>query len=132
MNVQRQADADGAIERARSLLAERFGHASFLPGQEAALRSVLSKRSLLVVMPTGSGKSLVYQLPALMESGLTLVISPLIALMKDQVDALRQAGVRAAALNSGLPAGEAGAVSLPWSLIVPEAPTVELPVTVRL
>ena len=90
------------IDRAKSLLAERFGYTAFLPGQEDSLRSILSGRSLLVVMPTGSGKSLLYQLPALMQSGLTVVVSPLIALMKDQVDELQRRGIPATFVNSSL------------------------------
>ena len=95
-------DIDRALGRARELLAEQFGHQDLLPGQEEALRSVLSERNLLVVMPTGSGKSLLYQLPALMEQGLTLVVSPLIALMKDQVDELARKGIPASFVNSSL------------------------------
>ena len=90
------------MTNAARLLRERFGHAEFLPGQEGALRSVLARRSLLVVMPTGSGKSLIYQLPAVLAEGLTLVVSPLIALMKDQVDELVRLGLPVAFINSSL------------------------------
>jgi len=90
------------LDRAKKLLTERFGHASFLAGQEDSLRSVLSGRNLLVVMPTGSGKSLLYQLPALMQRGLTIVVSPLISLMKDQVDDLKRRGIAATFVNSSL------------------------------
>ena len=95
---------DGApkIERALALLGERFGHTAFREGQQEAVRSVLAGRSLLVVMPTGSGKSLIYQLPALLADGLTLVVSPLIALMKDQVDDMAARGVPATFINSSL------------------------------
>lgn len=89
------------MERAGKILG-RFGHDKFLPGQEDAVRSVMSSRNLLVVMPTGSGKSLLYQLPALLEDGLTLVVSPLISLMKDQVDELNRKGVAATFVNSSL------------------------------
>ena len=83
-------------------LKETFGYASFRPGQEAVVRSVLAGRDCLAVMPTGAGKSLLYQLPARLLGGTTLVISPLIALMKDQVDALVEGGLRATYLNSSL------------------------------
>jgi len=91
-----------AMARTLDLLHAQFGHAQFRQGQEAAIRSVLAGRSLLVVMPTGSGKSLVYQLPALTAGGLTLVVSPLIALMKDQVDDLSRRGIKATFINSSL------------------------------
>ena len=65
-----------------------FGHESFRPGQEAVVRGVISGRDVLAVMPTGSGKSLGYQLPAVVLGGTTVVVSPLISLMKDQVDTL--------------------------------------------
>ena len=84
------------------VLKQRFGHDAFLPMQEEVIRNVLSQRDSLVLMPTGSGKSVCYQLPALLLDGLTLVISPLIALMKDQVDALRAKGIRAAFINSSM------------------------------
>jgi ATP-dependent DNA helicase RecQ len=90
------------LARAATVLRDRFGYDAFLPGQEGALRSVLAGRDLLVVMPTGSGKSLVYQLPALLEEGVTLVVSPLIALMKDQVDDLTRRGIPATFVNSSL------------------------------
>ncbi len=88
------------------LLKSRFGYESFLPGQEEIVRHVLGGDHCLVLMPTGGGKSLCYQLPALCFDGLTLVISPLIALMKDQVDALRANGIPAAFVNSTLTASE--------------------------
>ena len=92
------------------LLKSRFGYESFLPLQEEIVRHVLGKDHCLVLMPTGGGKSLCYQLPALCLDGLTLVVSPLIALMKDQVDALRANGIPAAYVNSSLPASEIGSI----------------------
>jgi ATP-dependent DNA helicase RecQ len=89
-------------ERARVLLHERFGFENFRPGQEEVIAHLLAGRSALAVFPTGSGKSLCYQLPALLLEGLTLVVSPLIALMKDQVDFLRMRGVEAARLDSSV------------------------------
>ncbi|MBM4364363.1 MAG: ATP-dependent DNA helicase RecQ, partial [Deltaproteobacteria bacterium] len=77
-----------------------FGYRAFRPGQEAIISAVLAGRDCLGVMPTGAGKSLTYQLPARLLGGTTLVVSPLIALMKDQVDALRELGFRATYLNS--------------------------------
>jgi ATP-dependent DNA helicase RecQ len=85
---------------ALSALQRFFGHDAFRPGQEEIVRAALEGRDVLVVMPTGSGKSIGYQLPALLLPGLTLVVSPLIALMKDQVDELNRKGIRAAALHS--------------------------------
>lgn len=81
-------------------LQEHFGFTSFRPGQEEVVRSILGGKSTLAVMPTGRGKSLCFQLPALMHGGLTIVVSPLIALMKDQVDELMRRGISAAAINS--------------------------------
>src|SRR4030095_8051124 len=78
----------------------------FRTGQEDVVRAALSGRDVLAVMPTGSGKSLCYQLPALLLDGPTLVVSPLIALMKDQVDALRELGHEATFLNSSLTPAE--------------------------
>ena len=88
------------ITKAKEILKHQFGFDSFRMNQQAAIECVLSKKDCLVLMPTGGGKSLCYQIPALMGEGLTVVISPLIALMKDQVDALRNNGVSAAFLNS--------------------------------
>ncbi|MGE3979746.1 MAG: ATP-dependent DNA helicase RecQ, partial [Nitrospira sp.] len=83
-------------------LNERFGFATFRPGQEDVIRAVLAGRDAMAVMPTGQGKSLCYQLPATLLPGLTLVISPLIALMQDQVTAMRQRKIAVAAFHSGL------------------------------
>jgi ATP-dependent DNA helicase RecQ len=83
-----------------SLLRERFGFAEFRPAQEQVIAEIMTGHNVLAVMPTGSGKSLCYQLPALALPGLTLVVSPLIALMKDQVDQLNQLGLPATVINS--------------------------------
>ena len=86
----------------KQLLKQHFGYDEFRPGQEPIILNALAGRHGLVVMPTGGGKSLCYQLPALARGGLTLVVSPLIALMKDQVDSLRANGISAEFLNSSL------------------------------
>ena len=92
--------------RALATLRERFQHEQFRPGQWEPVKAVLEGRDAVVVMPTGSGKSIVYQLPALLLPGLTVVVSPLIALMKDQQDKLHAHGVDALAMHSHLSAGE--------------------------
>jgi ATP-dependent DNA helicase RecQ len=94
------------LATARSLLHSVFGFGAFRPGQEEIVRAILDGENVLAVMPTGSGKSLCYQLPAIVRPGLTLVISPLIALMRDQVRALGAAGVAAGSLNSSNEPGE--------------------------
>ena len=86
---------------ARDLLPSIFGFDAFRPGQEEIVDAVVAGRDVLAIMPTGGGKSLCFQLPALVRDGLTVVISPLIALMRDQVRALQEAGVNAGALTSG-------------------------------
>ena len=87
------------ISTARETLSRRFGFDGFREGQEAVIERLLGGRSVLAIFPTGGGKSLCYQLPSLMLDGLTLVISPLIALMKDQLDFLVARGVPAARLG---------------------------------
>ena len=98
------------MERARQTLAETFGYAAFRPGQAEIIEAVIAGRDSLVLMPTGGGKSLCYQIPSLVREGLGIVVSPLIALMRDQVVALRQLGVRAAYLNSTLRPDEQASV----------------------
>lgn len=89
-----------------TILKETFGFADFRPAQEEIIDELLSGRDVLGVMPTGAGKSLCYQVPALLLTGVTLVVSPLISLMKDQVQALGQNGIRAAYINSSLTAAQ--------------------------
>jgi ATP-dependent DNA helicase RecQ len=98
------------LEEARRVLRERFGFEAFRPGQEAVIGHLLAGRSALAVFPTGSGKSLCYQLPALLLPGLTVVVSPLIALMKDQTDFLQGRGVAAARLDSSVSSEEFTAI----------------------
>ena len=97
------ADLEGALH-------QHFGHSEFRPGQKRVIEAVLAGRSALAVFPTGGGKSICYQLPAILMEGLTLVVSPLIALMKDQVDALRVRGIAAARLDSTLTAAEVAGI----------------------
>lgn len=94
------ADACGLKESLDEVLYRHFGFRGFRHPQEAVIRQILGGRDVMVVMPTGGGKSLCYQLPALLLPGLTLVVSPLIALMKDQVDALKVRGIAADLINS--------------------------------
>jgi ATP-dependent DNA helicase RecQ len=89
-----------ALEEARSALRDRFGHADFRPGQAEIISAVINGRDILAILPTGSGKSLLYQLPALLLPSLTLVISPLVSLMRDQVHHLVALGIPAATLHS--------------------------------
>ncbi len=88
------------------VLQDVFGYHSYRDGQEVVIEAVLQKKDCLVIMPTGGGKSMCYQIPALVNEGITLVISPLISLMKDQVDQLVANGVRAGCLNSSMPQHE--------------------------
>lgn len=97
------------LGEARELLRTRFGYPDFRPGQTEAVSAVLAGRDTLVVLPTGGGKSICYQVPALLLDGLTVVISPLISLMKDQVDALEARGLPATFINSTLPTSEVSA-----------------------
>ena len=99
-----RGSADGSgppMSAARRVLADVFGFEAFRPGQEAVIEALLAGRNVLTVMPTGSGKSLCFQVPALVGDGLTVVVSPLVALMQDQVAALKLAGVAAEGIHSG-------------------------------
>jgi len=100
------------MAEARAALASVFGFSAFRPGQEDVLAATLEGKDVLAVMPTGSGKSLCFQLPPIVRGGLTLVVSPLIALMRDQVAQLRALGVDAASLNSSSDADERRRVAL--------------------
>jgi ATP-dependent DNA helicase RecQ len=99
---QSQVLLDAPVEALRRY----FGYSEFRPGQQEVVEKILSGKDVVVIMPTGSGKSLCYQLPALLMPGATLVVSPLIALMKDQVDALRARGLPAVFINSSIPEAE--------------------------
>jgi ATP-dependent DNA helicase RecQ len=98
----REASSVSSAERAREALQKHFGFTDFLEGQAEVIESVLTDHNAVVVMPTGGGKSLCYQLPALMLDGVTLVVSPLIALMKDQVDALAARDIPTTFINSSI------------------------------
>src|SRR3989440_8115769 len=88
------------------LLGKNFGFTEFRPGQREVIEALERRKAALAVFPTGGGKSLCYQLPALQFDGITLVVSPLIALMKDQIDYLRRLGISAARMDSSLSTGE--------------------------
>ncbi len=102
----KQARARAGDDRALAALKEVFGYPSFRPGQLEIIRAALSGRDCLGIMPTGAGKSVTYQIPARLLGGVTLVVSPLISLMKDQVDAMGEVGIRATFLNSSLDPAE--------------------------
>src|SRR5687768_11294515 len=110
----KKIDTRGRRHRSRSVefhdltpsLQSVFNLDTFRPGQEAVIRSVLGGRDTLAIMPTGAGKSLCYQLPALHLRGMTVVVSPLISLMKDQADKLGELGVGASEINSALTSRE--------------------------
>src|SRR3954469_14321240 len=91
-----------AMTSPTDILVEQFGFSEFREGQEPVIDRLLGDKSVLAIFPTGAGKSICYQLPALMLDGLTLVISPLIALMKDQIDFLKSKGIAAERLDSTL------------------------------
>lgn len=95
------------MEKALQTLRQYFGYSEFREGQNKVIESLVSRKDTLAIMPTGAGKSLAYQIPALLFEGISLVISPLISLMKDQVDALQEYGVPATFINSSLPSKEA-------------------------
>src|SRR5712691_9495103 len=94
------------IEQLQKLVQKHWGHPTFRPLQEEAMRAVLEGRDSLLVLPTGGGKSLCYQAPAVLRGGTTVVVSPLISLMKDQVDGLQACGVPAIQLDSSQSASE--------------------------
>lgn len=107
--MPRRAPPANALRRVRALLRDTFGLARLRPGQQAVIERVLAGQPTLAVMPTGAGKSLCYQLPALIFEGRTVVVSPLIALMKDQCESLRDLGIAAVQMNSAIGSEEARA-----------------------
>jgi len=94
------------MDKAAELLKKYYGYDSFREGQREIIENIMSHRDVLAIMPTGGGKSLCYQIPSMLMDGTVIVISPLISLMKDQVDTLRQIGIPSAFINSSLPLGE--------------------------
>ncbi len=105
-----EESSKGAMAAARAALKQHFGYEDFRPGQQDLVQAVLSGRDCLGVMPTGAGKSICYQVPGVVLPGLTLVVSPLVSLMGDQVRALLEAGVRGSYLNSTLTPGQQATV----------------------
>ena len=95
-------EAINSRDRALQLLQTYFGYTSFRPAQESPVESLLKNEDVVAIMPTGAGKSICFQIPALCKSGLTVVFSPLISLMKDQVDGLVDQNIQAALINSTL------------------------------
>ncbi|MGH9942554.1 MAG: RecQ family ATP-dependent DNA helicase [Pyrinomonadaceae bacterium] len=106
MSKYATAGVTGKLTSLKGTMRETFGFRNLRPGQEDVIRSVLAGHDTLAIMPTGAGKSLCYQLPALYLEGTTVIVSPLISLMKDQVDKLGERGIEASQLNSALPARE--------------------------
>lgn len=102
--------ADNLMDQARRVLADRFGYDSFRPGQESVVAALFAHKDALALMPTGAGKSICYQVPAVTLSGMALVISPLVSLMADQVRAVKEAGIAGAYLNSSLSPSQQGEV----------------------
>src|SRR5881396_1653981 len=101
-NYQKRTRIIQPMPDLRDQLQELFGLEEFRPAQREVIEQVLAGRDVLCVMPTGAGKSLCYQLPAMVGGGMTIVVSPLISLMEDQVQQLRDAGIAAALINSSL------------------------------
>ena len=94
--------AEYTSDTLKGILSRHWGYTDFRPGQESIILSIMDGFDTLALMPTGGGKSITYQLPALAMDGLCIVVTPLIALMKDQVDRLRQMGIAATAIHSGM------------------------------
>ena len=94
------------MKKVIEVLEKYYGYKNFRRGQEEIISNILNKKDLLAVMPTGAGKSICFQIPALLFEGITLVVSPLISLMKDQVDALNSVGIKATYINSTLDSNE--------------------------
>ncbi|MDX1427344.1 MAG: RecQ family ATP-dependent DNA helicase, partial [Salegentibacter mishustinae] len=90
------------MQDAHHILKKYWGHSSFRPLQEPVIEKLLEQKNVLALMPTGGGKSLCFQIPALMQEGICIVISPLVALMEDQVNALQKKGIKAMALTGGM------------------------------
>ena len=101
------------LTQARVLLKKFYGYDDFRPGQDEIIASLLSGSDTVAIMPTGAGKSICFQIPALLFSGITLVISPLISLMKDQVDGLKANGIEADFYNSSQDSAEQTACAVP-------------------
>ena len=90
------------MDKALEILKQYYGYSSFREGQEEIIREILNGNDVLTIMPTGGGKSICYQVPAILLDGITIVISPLISLMKDQVDNINNLGIKSAYINSSL------------------------------